>query len=53
MYMKLYVEAFKGHETEIARVLFDLRNKDKSEIKIPIKKYLPDGERNTDTISPQ
>jgi hypothetical protein len=39
---KLYVEAFHGHETEVARVFIDLSDKDKAEIKIPIKKFLPD-----------
>ena len=38
---KLFVEAFKGHETEMAHMVIDLSNKDKAEVKVPIKKFLP------------
>jgi hypothetical protein len=38
---KLYIEAFKGHETGISRMVIDLSNKDKAEVKVPIKKFLP------------
>lgn len=38
---KLFVEAFKGHETVMSRMVIDLRDKDKANIKVPIKKYLP------------
>jgi hypothetical protein len=38
---KLYIEAFKGLETGISRMVIDLSNKDKAEVKVPIKKFLP------------
>ncbi|MCZ6671909.1 MAG: CehA/McbA family metallohydrolase [Verrucomicrobia bacterium] len=39
--MKLIVEAFQGHETRMTRMLIDLSNKDKADIKVPVKKFLP------------
>ena len=38
---KLFIEAFRGHETGIARMVIDLSNKDKADVKVPIKKFLP------------
>ncbi len=38
---KLFIEAFKGHETVISRMVIDLRDKDKAEVKVPIKRFLP------------
>ncbi len=38
---KLFIEAFKGNETVMSRMVINLSNKDKAEIKVPIKKFLP------------
>jgi hypothetical protein len=38
---KLYIEAFKGHETVISRMVIDLRDKEKAEVQVPIKRFLP------------